>query len=62
MGASLMLLLVTSNSYLDWFLNVPDVDLAPEAAFWTAMLTGVPLNFALRLDTGAVHKKLQRPR
>src|SRR6056297_686271 len=38
-----------------------DVDLAPQTAFRTAMLAGLPLTFALRLDAGAVDQKVQRP-
>lgn len=38
----------------------PDVDLAPDPAFCTAMLAGVPLAFALDLDAGAVDQQMQR--
>ena len=50
--------------YLQCFLINPDMYLAPEAAFRAAMLAGVPLAFAfaLGLDAGAVHKKVQRSR
>lgn len=41
-------------------LIVPEVDLAPNASFDTAMLAGVPLAFALDLDPGAVDQKVQR--
>ena len=36
------------------FLIDPDVDLAPDAPFGTAMLAGVPLAFPFDLDPGAV--------
>lgn len=51
-----------NRPYLQCFLIDPDVDLAPEAAFGAAMLSGVPLTFALGLDAGAVYQKVQRPR
>jgi hypothetical protein len=70
-----MLLLVTSTarissvcSSIPLSANVPfacramDVDLAPQAAFGTAMLARVPFTFALSLDPSAIHKKMQRPR
>jgi hypothetical protein len=36
----------------------PNVDLAPDAPFRAAALTGVPLAFALDLDAGTVDEKL----
>jgi len=47
---------------LQCFLINPDMYLAPETAFRAAMLAGVPLAFALGLDAGDVHKKVQRSR
>ncbi len=37
-----------------------EMDLAPDAAFCPAMLTRVPLAFALDLDAGAVDQQVQR--
>ena len=37
------------------------MDLAPDAAFDTAMPAGVPLAFTLDLDPGAVDQQVQRP-
>jgi hypothetical protein len=38
----------------------PNVDLTPDAPFGAAMLTGIPLAFALHLDASAVHQQVQR--
>jgi hypothetical protein len=46
---------------LQCFLVDPEMDLAPDAPFGTAMLAGVPLAFALDLDPGAVDQQVQRP-
>ena len=43
---------------LQCFLVDPEMDLAPDATFWTAMLACVPLTFALDLDPGAVDKQV----
>ena len=37
----------------------PDVDLAPDPAFGTTVLAGVPLPFALDLDPGAIDQQVQ---
>jgi hypothetical protein len=44
---------------LQRFLINPNVDLAPQAAFWATMLTGIP--FALSFDACAIDQKVQRP-
>lgn len=41
------------------FLVDPDVDLAPDPALRAAMLTGIPLAFALDLDPGAIDQQVQ---
>ena len=43
------------------FLVNPDVDLAPDAPFGTAMLAGMPLAFPLDLDAGAIDQQVQWP-
>ena len=40
----------------------PEVNLAPDATFRTAMIAGVPLTFALDLDACAVDQQIQQPR
>jgi hypothetical protein len=44
------------------FLVDPDVDLAPDPTFGPAVLSRVPLTFALDLDAGAVDQEMERPR
>ena len=43
-----------------WLFVDPEVDLAPDAPFWTAMFAGVPFAFALRLDPCAVDQQMER--
>ena len=45
---------------LQCFFVDPDVDLAPDPPFGTAMLASVPLAFALDLDPCAVDQQVQR--
>lgn len=42
------------------FIN-PDMELAPDPAFRTTMLAGVPFAFSLDLDPSAVDQKMKRP-
>ena len=44
---------------LQRFLIDPNVDLAPQAALWTAMLAGIPLSFAFSLNACAVDKQVK---
>jgi len=46
---------------LQRFLVDPEVDLAPNAPFRTAMLACIPLAFTFDLDPGAVDQQVQRP-
>ena len=45
---------------LQCFLVYPEMDLAPDAPFGTAMLAGVPFAFALDLDPGDIDQQVQR--
>ena len=47
------------GSDLQRFLVDPEVDLAPDAAFGAAMLTRMPLAFALDFDARAVDEQVQ---
>ncbi len=47
---------------LQRFLADADVYLAPDTALGATVLTGIPLTFALSLDTGAVDQQVQRSR
>ena len=49
------------GAYLQRFLINPNVDLAPQAAFWATMLTGIPFPFTLSFDACAIDQKVQRP-
>lgn len=40
------------------FLIDPDMDLAPDAPFGTAMLAGAPLTFTLDLDARAIDQQV----
>ena len=45
---------------LQCFLVDPEVNLAPDPSFCTAMLAGMPLAFTLHLDASAVDEQVQR--
>lgn len=54
----------TAARYLDRadlqrFFFDPNVDLAPQAALWTAMLAGIPLAFAFSLNACAVYQQVK---
>ncbi len=49
-GADLQVLLIN-----------PNVDFAPQAAFWATMLMGIPFPFALSLYASAIDQKVQWP-
>ena len=40
----------------------PEVDLAPQASLWPAVLARVPFAFPFGLDPGAVDQQMQGPR
>jgi hypothetical protein len=60
MGICLVRRKADNGTYFQGFLIDTNVDLAPKAASRVAMLTGVPLSFALGLDVGAIYQKVYR--